>query len=57
VPGSYLLTVEDAAAVAPEVARVLVSSGADLVRLAESRQTLEDVYLELVEEDVEAVVR
>ena len=53
--GAYILSLsKDAAAVAPEVARSVVSAGADLVRLAEVRHSLEDVYLELVDEDVEA---
>lgn len=53
-PSSYVLTVSDPDAVAPEVARALVRSGADICSIAESRHSLEDVYLELVDEDVEA---
>ena len=52
----HLLTVTDTAVAAPEVARG-AGGGAACVRLAESRQTLEDVYLELVAEDVEAAAR
>ena len=52
--GSYLLTVSDPDAAAPEVARALVHAGADICSLTESRHSLEDVYLELVDEDVEA---
>jgi ABC-2 type transport system ATP-binding protein len=51
--GSYVVTVDDPAAVAPELARAIVGAGADLVRLAEVRHSLEDVYLQLVDEDVE----
>jgi len=52
--GSYLLTVSDPDAAAPEVARALVHAGADILSITESRHSLEDVYLELVDEDVEA---
>jgi ABC-2 type transport system ATP-binding protein len=55
--GSYLLTVPDPDAAAPEVARALVYAGADIVSITESRHSLEDVYLELVDEDVEAKQR
>jgi ABC-2 type transport system ATP-binding protein len=53
-PSSYLLTVPDPDAAAPGVARALVNAGADILSLTESRHSLEDVYLELVDEDVEA---
>ncbi len=53
-PSSYLLTVSDPDAVAPEVARALVHAGADICSITESRHSLEEVYLELVDEDVEA---
>jgi ABC-2 type transport system ATP-binding protein len=49
----YLLSVADTRAAAPEVARTLVRAGADIVSIAESRHSLEDVYLELVDQDVE----
>jgi ABC-2 type transport system ATP-binding protein len=52
--GSYRLTVSDPDAAAPELARALVHAGADICSLTESRHSLEDVYLELVDEDVEA---
>jgi ABC-2 type transport system ATP-binding protein len=52
--GSYLLTVTDPDAAAPEVARALVHAGADILSITEARHSLEDVYLELVDEDVEA---
>jgi ABC-2 type transport system ATP-binding protein len=52
--GSYLLTVPDPDAAAPEVARALVHAGADILSIAESRRSLEDVYLKLIDEDVEA---
>jgi ABC-2 type transport system ATP-binding protein len=53
-PSSYLLTVSDPDAAAPEVARALVHAGAGICSITESRHSLEDVYLELVDEDVEA---
>ena len=49
-PASYLLTVTDPAQAAPAVTRALVAAGADVLSIAESRHTLEDVYLELVED-------
>jgi ABC-2 type transport system ATP-binding protein len=52
--GSYLLTVSDPDGAAPGVARALLNAGADILSIAESRHSLEDVYLELVDEDVEA---
>ncbi|HEU5003300.1 MAG TPA: ABC transporter ATP-binding protein [Actinomycetota bacterium] len=56
-PGTYVLTVADPEAAAPGVARALVGAGVDIVAIGESRHSLEDVYLELVDEDVEAVRR
>jgi ABC-2 type transport system ATP-binding protein len=50
----YVLAVSDARIAAPEVARALVAAGADLLSLSEDKHSLEDVYLELVDEDVEA---
>jgi ABC-2 type transport system ATP-binding protein len=52
--GSYLLAVSDPDVAAPEVARALVAAGADIRSIAESRHSLEDVYLQLINEDVEA---
>jgi ABC-2 type transport system ATP-binding protein len=51
---SYVLAVSDASAAAPAVTRALVGAGADVLEIAESRHSLEDVYLELIDEDVEA---
>jgi ABC-2 type transport system ATP-binding protein len=53
----YVLAVSDPAVAAPAVARALVESGADVLSIGESRHSLEDVYLELVDEDVEAARR
>jgi ABC-2 type transport system ATP-binding protein len=46
--------VADPEIAAPVVARALVGAGADILSIAESRDSLEDVYLELIDEDVEA---
>ncbi|MFZ0388186.1 MAG: hypothetical protein WAL22_21150 [Solirubrobacteraceae bacterium] len=50
----YTLAVSEPHTAAPVVARALVSAGADILSLSESRHSLEDVYLELIHEDVEA---
>ncbi len=55
--GPYRLAVSDPDAAAPAVARALVNAGADILSIAESRHSLEDVYLKLVSEDVEAKQR
>jgi ABC-2 type transport system ATP-binding protein len=52
--GSYELSVSDPAVAAPEVTRGLVAAGADVLSISESRHSLEDVYLELIDQDVEA---
>jgi ABC-2 type transport system ATP-binding protein len=44
----YVLTVSDPAQAAPGVTRALVAAGADVLSITESRHSLEDVYLELV---------
>ena len=50
---TYVVTTADPVALAPELTRALVARGADLIRLAEVDHSLEDVYLQLVDEDVE----
>ena len=52
--GTYELIVSDPRLAAPEVARGLVGVGADVLSLREAHHSLEDVYLELISEDVEA---
>jgi ABC-2 type transport system ATP-binding protein len=54
---SYVLTVADPRNMAPRVTRALVAAGADVVSISESRHSLEDVYLQLVNEDPEASPR
>jgi ABC-2 type transport system ATP-binding protein len=53
-PASYVLAVSDPAAAAPAAIRALVAAGADVLSISESRHSLEDVYLELVNQDQEA---
>jgi ABC-2 type transport system ATP-binding protein len=53
-PGGYVVTVSDPVVAAPAVTRALVEAGADVLSIGESRHSLEDVYLQLVDEDVEA---
>jgi ABC-2 type transport system ATP-binding protein len=50
---TYVLTVSDTATAAPAVTRALVAAGADVLSIAESRHSLEDVYLELIEHERE----
>jgi ABC-2 type transport system ATP-binding protein len=52
--GTYILAVSDATIAAPAVTRALVAADADVLSIAESHHSLEDVYLELINEDVEA---
>ncbi|HEV3267691.1 MAG TPA: ABC transporter ATP-binding protein [Acidimicrobiales bacterium] len=51
---SYVLTVSDPDIAAPDVTRNLVGDGADVLFIGESQHSLEDVYLELIDDDVEA---
>jgi ABC-2 type transport system ATP-binding protein len=50
----YVLTVADPRAAAPELTRALVAADADVLSIAEGAHSLEDVYLELISDDVEA---
>jgi ABC-2 type transport system ATP-binding protein len=50
----YVLAVSDPAVAAPAATRALVAAGADVLSISESRHSLEDVYLELVNQDQEA---
>jgi ABC-2 type transport system ATP-binding protein len=51
---SYVLSVAEPRIAAPKITRALVAAGADVVSIAEARHSLEDVYLQLVDEDPEA---
>ncbi|HVB42067.1 MAG TPA: ABC transporter ATP-binding protein [Streptosporangiaceae bacterium] len=53
-PAGYVLAVADPAVAAPAVTRALVAAGADVLSIGESHRSLEDVYLELIDEDQEA---
>ena len=44
----------DPAIAAPAVTQALVAAAADVLSISESRHSLEDVYLELIDEDTEA---
>ena len=56
-PSGYTLIVLDPDLAAPAIARALVGADADILSIAESHHSLEDVYLELINEDVEAKSR
>ena len=56
-PAGYVLAVSDPAAAAPAATRALVAAGADVLSISESRHSLEDVYLELIDQDQEASSR
>ena len=53
-PATYVLAVSDSTVAAPAATRALVAAGADVLSIGESRHSLEDVYLELVDQDNEA---
>jgi ABC-2 type transport system ATP-binding protein len=53
-PMTYVLAVSDSAIAAPAVTRALVAADADVLSIGESHHSLEDVYLELIDEDTEA---
>ncbi len=53
-PGGYVLAVTDPTVAAPAAARALAAADADVLSISESHHSLEDVYLELIDEDVEA---
>jgi ABC-2 type transport system ATP-binding protein len=46
----YILSVDDPVVAAPAVTRALVANGADVLSISESRHSLEDVYLRLIED-------
>jgi ABC-2 type transport system ATP-binding protein len=51
--GGYVIAVSDLTVAAPAITRALVEAGADVLSIGESRHSLEDVYLELIDEDGE----
>jgi ABC-2 type transport system ATP-binding protein len=48
---TYVVTVSDTRVAAPAVTRALVAAGADVLSISESHHSLEDVYLELIDEE------
>ncbi len=56
-PATYVLAVSEPAAAAPAATRALVAAGAGVLSISESRHSLEDVYLELIDEDEGASLR
>ena len=56
-PSGYRLTVTDPDVATPALSRALVGADADILSIAESHHSLEDVYLQLIDEDVEAKSR
>jgi ABC-2 type transport system ATP-binding protein len=55
--GSYHVSIADADVAAPAITRALVAADSDVLEISQSYHSLEDVYLELIEEDTEAVRR
>jgi ABC-2 type transport system ATP-binding protein len=53
-PASYLLTVAEQAVAAPAATRALVAAGAEVLSISQQQHSLEDVYLELIDQDSEA---
>jgi ABC-2 type transport system ATP-binding protein len=51
--GEYVVAVSDPEAAAPSITRALVEADADVLSIAESHHSLEDVYLELIDQDAE----
>src|SRR4029450_1194331 len=53
-PATYVLAVAEQAVAAPAITRALVAAGADVLSISQSQHSLEDVYLELIDQDQEA---
>jgi ABC-2 type transport system ATP-binding protein len=53
-PATYVLSVSEQAVAAPAVTRALVAAGAEVLSINQSHHSLEDVYLELIDQDQEA---
>jgi ABC-2 type transport system ATP-binding protein len=52
-----VISVSDPTIAAPAVTRALVQADADVLSIGESQHSLEDVYMELIKEDVELNAR
>jgi ABC-2 type transport system ATP-binding protein len=55
--GDYLIAVSDSTLAAPALTRALVAAAADVLSISEPHHSLEDVYLELIDDDKEATRR
>ena len=55
--GVYVIEVSNSTVAAPAVTRALVQAGADVLSIGESHHSLQDVYLEMIDEDVELNAR
>lgn len=53
-PAGYQVMVADPDATAPELARALVRAGADILSITESQHSLEEVYLDFLDQDEQA---
>jgi ABC-2 type transport system ATP-binding protein len=53
-PAGYLLAVSDPVLAAPPLTRALVVAGADVLSISPAHHSLEDVYLQLIDQDPEA---
>lgn len=53
-PAEYVLAISDPALAAPALTRALVASEADVLSIGESHHSLEDVYLQLINEPEQA---
>ena len=53
-PATYVLAVSDQAVAAPAATRALVAADAEVLSISQSQHSLEDVYLELIDQDDEA---
>jgi ABC-2 type transport system ATP-binding protein len=56
-PSAYVLAVSDPAVAAPAATRALVAAGAEVLSINQSHHSLEDVYLELIDQDEEVYRR
>jgi ABC-2 type transport system ATP-binding protein len=48
---TYVLAVSDSTVAAPAATRALVAAGADVLSISESHHSLEDIYLELIDQE------
>jgi ABC-2 type transport system ATP-binding protein len=53
-PATYVLNVSEPAVAAPAVTRALVAADAEVLSINQSHHSLQDVYLELIDQDQEA---